>query len=183
MDYVDTFIKPGSGAEVIFLIAPCLVKKLQDKNVWLPRRQRQISQVMLGVGTVPLTTTEESNLILRFETPGGPQVLRNVVCGICPVPLPDGVGDMLLSDAVMERLGYAPHKLIESAQLVQSEYDLGDIGTPARDTRACAFGAITRVITPEEAGLSEAEDAACFPVPQTGLTGADLEKATGCRSR
>ncbi|KAE9220918.1 hypothetical protein PF004_g13193 [Phytophthora fragariae] len=30
----------------------------------------------------------------------------------------------------MERLGYDPYKLIASAQLVQSEYDLGDIEAP-----------------------------------------------------
>ncbi|KAE8975378.1 hypothetical protein PR002_g25618 [Phytophthora rubi] len=117
------------------------------------------TQVVHGVGSVPLTIAEETNLVLRFETPGGPLVLRNVVCGICPAPLPAGVGDILLSDAVMERLGYDPYKLIESAQLVQSEYELGDIGAPDHEAGVCAYGVSAGGVTPEEASLSAAEDA------------------------
>ncbi|GMF55192.1 unnamed protein product [Phytophthora fragariaefolia] len=120
---------------------------------------------------------EETNLVLRFETPGGQLVLRNVVCGISPVPLPAGVGDIFLSDAVIKRLGYDQRKLIESAQLVQSEYDIGDIGAPDLNPGVCALGATSREFSPEEAGLSEAEDAACFPVPPTGPTEVDVGKA------
>ncbi|KAE8972838.1 hypothetical protein PF011_g25491 [Phytophthora fragariae] len=176
MDAVDTLIKPDSGAEVC-LIAPSLVKKLQDKVVWLPRRRLQKTQVVHGVGSVPLTIAEETNLVLRFETPAGPLVLRNVVCGICPAPHPAGVGDILLSDAVMERLGYDPYKLIESAQLVQSEYELGDIGAPDHEAGVCAYGMSAGGVAPEEASLSAAEDAVCFPVPQVGDPAAAVDQA------
>lgn len=56
-------------------------------------------------------------------------------CGTCRILLSAGFGDFLLSNAVMERLGNDPYKLIASAQLVQSEYDLGDIA-PDREAGA-----------------------------------------------
>ncbi|GMF60894.1 unnamed protein product [Phytophthora fragariaefolia] len=114
-----------------------------------------------------------TKLLPRYAT----LVLRNVVCGICPVPLRAGVGDILLSDAVMERLGYDPYKLIESAQLVQSEYDLGDIGAPDHESGVCAYGVSAGGVTPEEASLSAAEVAACFPVPQVGDPAAAVDQA------
>ncbi|OWZ00416.1 hypothetical protein PHMEG_00028393, partial [Phytophthora megakarya] len=138
MDCVDTSIKPDSGAEES-LIAPCLVEMLQSKQVWLPRRDLPRTRVVRGIGAVRNIISEETNLSSRFETPCGPLVLRDVVCLLSPVPLPSGVGDILLSDAEMEHLGYDSHKLIESDQSVQSDYDLGGIGVHVSISGVLAF--------------------------------------------
>ncbi|KAG1700761.1 hypothetical protein DVH05_011620 [Phytophthora capsici] len=176
MDSVDTIIKPDSGAEVS-MIAPCLVEKLKPSQVWLPRRNLIRLQVVKGVGPTPITITEETNLYLRFETPGGPLVLRNVSCLISPDPLPDRVGDILLSDSVKERLGYDPIKLIESARRAQPEYDPSDLGATDGDADVYAFGIQKTYLMPEEKGLREAEDGACFPVPNAANSDVGKVKA------
>ncbi|GMF32898.1 unnamed protein product [Phytophthora fragariaefolia] len=103
-----------------------------------------------SVGVAGLDVPDGRNIkrTLSCQTSEAPLVVRNVVCGISPVPFPAGVGGILLSDAVMERLGYDPHKPIESAQLVQSDYDLGDIGSPDHNPGVCALGATSRELTP-----------------------------------
>ncbi|ETL90909.1 hypothetical protein L917_10497 [Phytophthora nicotianae] len=85
----------------------------------------------------------------------------------------DGVGDILLSDAVMERLGYNPYKLIESAQSVQAEYDLGNISLTSTKSGVFAFDVHKVELTPEAKGLSEAEDSVCFTVPSGDLPAVD----------
>ncbi|GMF27035.1 unnamed protein product [Phytophthora fragariaefolia] len=79
----------------------------------------------------------------------------------------------------MERLGYDPYKLIESAQLVQSEYDLGEIGAPDHEAGVCAYSVNAGDMTPEELSLSAAEDAACFPVPQVDDPAVAMDEAMG----
>ncbi|ETM37967.1 hypothetical protein L914_15630, partial [Phytophthora nicotianae] len=77
MDCVDTYIKPDSGVEVS-LIAPELVDKLLQQLVWLPRQSLASTQVVRGVGPTPISIQEETSLCLRFQTPDGSLLLRNV---------------------------------------------------------------------------------------------------------
>lgn len=62
-----------------------------------------------NVGTSPVTITEIKNLCLRFETPGGPLVLRKSF--VCFLQFHFVMVSVICYyDAVIERLGYDPCK-------------------------------------------------------------------------
>ncbi|ETO72977.1 hypothetical protein F444_11044 [Phytophthora nicotianae P1976] len=176
MDCVDTYIKPDSGVEVS-LIAPELVDKLLQTA---------------GMATTPVAGIYTGSPWCRTDAdlhsgrnksllavPDARRVSYPAECGLFTFfgTASDGVGDILLSDAVMERLGDDPYKLIESAQSVQSEYDLGDISLTSTKSGVFAFDVHKVELTPEEKGLSEAEESVCFPVPSGDLPAVDQAMA------
>ncbi|KAG3097921.1 hypothetical protein PI124_g8664 [Phytophthora idaei] len=77
VDCVGTYVKPDTGAEVSLICALSRGEKPGEAGV--------VSHRVIGdVGAVPISSTGETNLCLRFESPEGVLVLRNVVCLLSP---------------------------------------------------------------------------------------------------
>lgn len=87
-------------------------------------------------------------------------MLRRVKCWVGT--LPEGVGDVLVADEVMARLGYDPVQLLAHAQRLQSEYDFA--GPVAREpsTAPAKAAAIGLQPSPEEEALKAMESKAYF---------------------
>ncbi|KAG9410640.1 hypothetical protein AC1031_018662, partial [Aphanomyces cochlioides] len=101
-----------------------------------------------------------------FDTAEGRLVLTNLKCWVAAAPLHNGLGDVIVSRAVMARLGYSPRSLLKTARRAQKVYDLGHLG--GQDT--CLMAAIKILedkkkppVAPEEVALNVDEELSCFP--------------------
>ncbi|KAF0683006.1 hypothetical protein As57867_024834, partial [Aphanomyces stellatus] len=63
-----------------------------------------------------LSVDREVKLKLTFDTPEGTLVLANLKCWVATAPLQGGLGDLIVSRAVMARLGYCPRSLLSNAR-------------------------------------------------------------------
>ncbi|KAK1945593.1 Pro-Pol polyprotein [Phytophthora citrophthora] len=175
MDTLETEITPDSAAEVS-MVTTNLLNQLVAKGAWIKHQDIVGKAEVTGVGEKPVQVKSKVQLDLKFSTPGGPLVLRNVICWVTESKLPPGVGDLLLSRWIMERLGYSPEKLLAAAQQVRTEWDMSDVddGPAGGIATILAYSGAgqTPVTTEEERALEEDEDRACFP---DFLTGIDVE--------
>ncbi|POM78824.1 Hypothetical protein PHPALM_3602 [Phytophthora palmivora] len=75
------------------------------------------------------------------------------------------MGDILLSEGVMEQLGYTAQTLTDHARVVQSVYDMDEDAAMTGVCRVLAYGATANYPepTPEEKVLQSDEDLHCFP--------------------
>jgi hypothetical protein len=163
MDAIETHITPDSGADVS-VVTSKLLRELTDSGTWLTHLDIAGDAAVTGMGDKPVPVKSKVKLDLRFTTPGWPLVLRNVICWVTEQQLPSGIGDLLLSRWVMARLGYSPDKLLDAAQQLQPEWDMGDIEDSGVAT-VLAFAGSTEAHqrTEEERAMEEDEDRACFP--------------------
>ncbi|KAE9106282.1 hypothetical protein PF006_g21405 [Phytophthora fragariae] len=99
---VETSVTLDSGAGVT-LISPDLWNKLRNADGNMSTRKMENPALFEGVGGATSMVQEELQLDFKFDTPGGPLVLRRVRCWVGT--LPSGVGEVLLADEVMARLG------------------------------------------------------------------------------
>ncbi|KAE8958879.1 hypothetical protein PR001_g30240 [Phytophthora rubi] len=166
MGALETSITPDSAAEVS-LVTTKFLRMLSDKGAWLTHLDIPGHAAVTGIGDAPVPVESKVRLDLRFMTPGGPLILRNVICWVTEQSLPEGVGDLLLSRWIMQKLGYSPEKLLANAQQVSSEWDMGDVEDNPGSTAASVLAYATTREQPEptsqERGLEEDEERACFP--------------------
>ncbi|GMF30310.1 unnamed protein product [Phytophthora lilii] len=166
MDTLETEITPDSAAEVS-MVKNNLLNQLVAEGTWIKYQEIVGKAEVTGVGEKPVQVKSKVQIDLKFSTPGGVLVLRNVTCWVTECGLPPGVGDLLLSRWIMEHLGYSPEKLLAAAQQVCAEWDMKDVD----DRSASGIASIlaysgasqTPVITEEERVLAEDEHRACFP--------------------
>lgn len=170
MGLIETAVTPDSGAEVT-VVTPKLVKALKDRGVWLSSLDLDSVAAVTGIGAKPVPVKTKVKLDLKFSTPGGPLVLANVVCWVTAQQLPRGMGDLLLSRPVMERLGYNPERLLADAQRMQPTYDMGDLDEAVVHgvKSVLAYAGSTEMVqqTDEERNFEENEDLMCFPTSLT----------------
>ena len=158
-------VVPDSGADLT-VVSPSFVKKLRDAGDWLQTRKKANPLEISGFGAEIMNIEEEVKLELMFQTPEGPLTLRNVLCGVAKVDLPYGLGDILLSRAVMCRLGYHPLKWLEQARQQSDLYDLEDVHTSGSAVGRVMLAAEQRaapITTPEEENFRGEEEGAWFP--------------------
>ncbi|KAF0712314.1 hypothetical protein As57867_004858, partial [Aphanomyces stellatus] len=113
-----------------------------------------------------LSVDREVKLKLTFDTPEGTLVLANLKCWVATAPLQGGLGDLIVSRAVMARLGYCPRSLLSNARRAQSVYDLDQLGD--KETNMMAAMKVVEdkkhvPLAPEEAALTPDEERTCFP--------------------
>ncbi|OWZ02136.1 LOW QUALITY PROTEIN: hypothetical protein PHMEG_00026351, partial [Phytophthora megakarya] len=166
MELVETWITPDSAAEVS-VVTTKLLKALTGSGAWLNYLDIADHIAVTGIGDKPVSVKTKVKLTLRFMTPGGPLILRNVICWVTDECLPSGVGELLLSKWVMQKLGYSPEKLLAAAQKVSDDWDMSDVddGPESKVARvlACTGSLENEERTPEENVLEDAENQACFP--------------------
>ncbi|CAK5208281.1 unnamed protein product, partial [Aphanomyces euteiches] len=104
-----------------------------------------------------LLVDREVKLKLTFDTAEDRLVLTNLKCWVAAAPLHNGLGDVIVSRAVMARLGYSPRSLLETARRAQKVYDLGHLS--GQDT--CLVAAMKFLkdkkkppVAPEEVALN-----------------------------
>ncbi|POM70858.1 LOW QUALITY PROTEIN: Hypothetical protein PHPALM_12651 [Phytophthora palmivora] len=156
MDTANTEITPDSAAEVS-IVTVKLIKLLSARGIWL--RLQDIT------GGATITGKSEARSAV-FESRRSSTV-PNVIGWVTEQCLTPGVGDLLLSRWVMERLGYSPEKVFASAQQIRAEWDMGDVDDLLADGVVSVFEHTTAaeapVVTKEERVLDDDEARACFP--------------------
>ncbi|CAK4196662.1 unnamed protein product, partial [Aphanomyces euteiches] len=117
------------------------------------------------------SVTEEAVLQLRFETEAGPLVLSNVKCWVTDDDLPESVGDILLSRAIMCKLGFDPRSMLRDAASIASEYDMAGATSPSGVVSAIMLARqeMEDDLSMEEQELLPLEMDVCFPDVQADL--------------
>ncbi|KAF4035055.1 hypothetical protein GN244_ATG12821 [Phytophthora infestans] len=113
-EVVEAKAKPDSTAEVS-VVSPRLLQELSAKGQWMKCRDLTRSESIEGITKEPMIITQEVKLDLQFATANGNLTLKNVTCWVVGAGLPPGMGDILLSESVMGRLGYNPQELLDKA--------------------------------------------------------------------
>ncbi|POM74204.1 Hypothetical protein PHPALM_8883 [Phytophthora palmivora] len=166
MDLIETLITPDSAAEVS-VVTTKLLKALSRSGVWINYLEIADHAAVTGIGDKPMSVKNKVKLKLRFTTPGGPLTLHNVICWVTDQRLPSGVGELLLSKWIMQKLGYSPGKRLAVAQQISEEWDMNDVDdgpmSKVASVLACAGGIEKPERTPEERELEDAEYQAFFP--------------------
>eukprot|EP00644_Phytophthora_capsici_P006787 jgi/Phyca11/103779/e_gw1.8.841.1 len=111
---VDASVTLDSGARIT-LMDPGLLTKLEEAGVKLARRGLETPGKDEGVGGKTVLVYDEYDVDLKFDTPGGPIVLHRAP--VWSGKLPKGVGEIVLADEVMARLGYDPVQLLQHVSL------------------------------------------------------------------
>ncbi|CAK4689608.1 unnamed protein product, partial [Aphanomyces euteiches] len=164
---VDALALLDSGADQS-VVSPALIARLSDAGALLAPVCKLESALELGgfMEDMKLLVDREVKLKLTFDTAEGRLVLTNLKCWVAAAPLHNGLGDVIVSRAVIARQGYSPRSLLETARRAQKVYDLGHLG--GQDT--CLMAAIKILedkkkppVAPEEVALNVDEELSCFP--------------------
>ncbi|GMF45201.1 unnamed protein product [Phytophthora fragariaefolia] len=144
----------------VTLISPNLWSKLREADGNLSTQKMKNPALFEGVGGATSLVREELQLDFKFDTPGGPLVLRCVKCWVGT--LPSGVGEVLLADEVMAQLGYDPVQLLVHVQRSQPVYDFADTVAPGPNIFPAGM---VKEVDPshEEKALQDLESRAYFP--------------------
>ncbi|KAF0717915.1 Aste57867_2017 [Aphanomyces stellatus] len=113
-------------------------------------------------------------VVTKLQTPGkqrwicvssGPLMLTNVQCWVSTGDLPANVGDILLSRAIMYKLGFDPRAMLREAAAVTDEIDMADDSSHSGVVQAVMAVSHELVddLTEEEEDLVPLEMDACFP--------------------
>ncbi|KAF4043513.1 hypothetical protein GN244_ATG04119 [Phytophthora infestans] len=161
---VEATAKPDSGAEVS-VVSPRLLQELSAKGQWMKCQDLTRSESIEGITKEPMIITQEVKSDLQFATANGNLTLINVTCWVVGAGLPPGMGDILLSESVMGRLGYNPQERLDKARSVSGIYDMDDGSEVSGVRRVLAYASTGQqpATTPEEQGLQEEEEQCCFP--------------------
>ncbi|KAF0684411.1 Aste57867_23606 [Aphanomyces stellatus] len=102
---------------------------------------------------------------LRFETDAGPLMLKNVKCWVSSGDLPANVGDILLSRAIMYKLGFDPRAMLREAASVTDAIDMADAVSHSGIVQAVLAVSHELVddLAEEEEDLVPLEMNSCFP--------------------
>ncbi|KAH9078958.1 hypothetical protein Ae201684P_020021 [Aphanomyces euteiches] len=164
---VDALALLDSGADQS-VVSPALIARLSDAGALLAPVCKLESALELGgfMEDMKLLVDREVKLKLTFDTAEGRLVLTNLKCWVAAAPLHNGLGDVIVSRAVIARQGYSPRSLLETARRAQKVYDLDHLG--GQDT--CLMATIKILedkkkppVAPEEVALNVDEELSCFP--------------------
>ncbi|KAE8983544.1 hypothetical protein PF011_g21139 [Phytophthora fragariae] len=160
-------VTPDTGADVT-IVTRRFVESLMRRGKWVVSRNFDEPELVEGVDNTDVRIHSEVQLRLSYETAHGRLTLHNVPCWVCDGELPTGLGDLLLSRPLMERLGYDPQKLLDEASRKNASYDMSLDPHEVRNgvqNRILAFSTQGREHTaaPEEAALREDEESTYFP--------------------
>ncbi|OWY99768.1 hypothetical protein PHMEG_00029175 [Phytophthora megakarya] len=162
---LDAWAKPDSGAEVS-VVTPRILQELTEKGQWLRCRDLKQWESIKGITAAPMVIKQEVKLDLRFDTVNGGITLKNLTCWVVSGELPRGMGDILLSEGVMELLGYNAQALLDQAQNLRDVYDM-DEAVPTsgvRNVLSYAVASFSHIeATPEEQELQPEEEQRYFP--------------------
>ncbi|KAG3112223.1 hypothetical protein PI124_g10790 [Phytophthora idaei] len=108
---------------------------------------------------------QEVKLDPCFDTTNGALTLKNVTCWVVSGGLPPGMGDILLGEGIMVRLGYSAQNLLDQARLVADVYDMDEPATMGDMCGVLSYATTTTepTQTPEEEELRPKESQSCFP--------------------
>ncbi|GMF42100.1 unnamed protein product [Phytophthora fragariaefolia] len=81
MGALATSIAPDSATEVS-LVTTKLLRMMSDKGTWLMHLDIPGHAAVTGIGDTPVPVKKKVRLDLRFMIPGGPLILRNVICWV-----------------------------------------------------------------------------------------------------
>ncbi|RHY54925.1 hypothetical protein DYB30_013223, partial [Aphanomyces astaci] len=153
-----------SGADQS-VVPPATLSKLkkQGRNVLVTKLKTPI-KVKGFVGPAH-TVTEEATMDLRFETDAGPLMLTNVKCWVSTGNLPANVGDILLSRAIMYKLGFDPRAMLREAASFTDAIDMADAVSHSGVVQAVLAVSHELVddLAEEEEELLPLEMDSCFP--------------------
>ncbi|RQM21703.1 hypothetical protein B5M09_009480, partial [Aphanomyces astaci] len=153
-----------SGADQSVVPPATLAKlKKQGRNVLVTKLKTPI-KVKGFVGPAH-TVTEEATMDLRFETDAGPLMLTNVKCWVSTGNLPANVGDILLSRAIMYKLGFDPRAMLREAASFTDAIDMADAVSHSGVVQAVLAVSHELVddLAEEEEELLPLEMDSCFP--------------------
>ncbi|OWY92822.1 hypothetical protein PHMEG_00038016, partial [Phytophthora megakarya] len=161
---VEARAKPDSGADVS-VVTPRLLHELTTQGQWLPMRDLSENESIEGITATPLVIKQEVKLDLQFDTANGHLTLKNVTCWVVTGGLPAGMGDILLSESVMERLGYNAQALLDKARVESGVYDMDDDVAMTGVRHVLAYSAASRSPdpAPEKREMQSDEEQQCFP--------------------
>lgn len=162
---LNAWAKPDSGAEVS-VVTPRLLQELRAKGQWLKCRDLKQWESIKGITADPMMIKQEIKLDLRFDTIYGGLTLKNLTCWVVSGGRPPGMGDFLLSEGVMERLGYNAQALLDQARSISDVYDMDEDVAPTGVRSVLTYSAATTT-QPEPASekkeLQPDEEQRCFP--------------------
>ncbi|KAF0701908.1 hypothetical protein AaE_016248 [Aphanomyces astaci] len=153
-----------SGADQSVVPPATLTKlKKQGRNVLVTKLKTPM-KVQGFVGPAH-TVTEEATMDLRFETDAGPLMLTNVKCWVSTGNLPANVGDILLSRAIMYKLGFDPRAMLREAASFTDAIDMADAVSHSGVVQAVLAVSHELVddLAEEEEELLPLEMDSCFP--------------------
>ncbi|KAF0711038.1 hypothetical protein As57867_005399, partial [Aphanomyces stellatus] len=153
-----------SGADQSVVPPSTLAKlKKQGRDIVVTKLKAPI-KVKGFVGPTHVVT-EEATMDLRFETDAGPLMLKNVKCWVSTGDLPANVGDILLSRAIMYKLGFDPRAMLREAASVTDAIDMADAVSHSGVVQAVLAVSHELVddLAEEEEDLVPLEMNACFP--------------------
>ncbi|KAF0701754.1 hypothetical protein As57867_007834, partial [Aphanomyces stellatus] len=153
-----------SGADQSVVPPSTLAKlKKQGRDIVVTKLKAPI-KVKGFVGPTHVVT-EEATMDLRFETDAGPLMLKNVKCWVSTGDLPANVGDILLSRAIMYKLGFDPRAMLREAASVTDAIDMADAVSHSGVVQAVLAVSHELVddLAEEEEDLVPLEMSACFP--------------------
>ncbi|POM64770.1 Hypothetical protein PHPALM_19656 [Phytophthora palmivora] len=162
---LDAWAKPDSGAEVS-VVTPRMLQEFTAQGQWLQCRDLKQWESIKGITTAPMVIKQEVKLGLRFDTVNGGLTLKNLTCWVVSGGLARGMGDILLSEGVMEHLGYNAQALLDQARNLREVYDM-DEAVPTsvvRNVLSYAVATSSHIeATPEEQELQPEEEQHYFP--------------------
>ncbi|ETO81713.1 hypothetical protein F444_04041 [Phytophthora nicotianae P1976] len=149
MGAVETLITPDSAASVS-LVTMKLINDLKSAGGEVEMQPLAKPSGVTGVGDKTVSVRTKVKLDLRFTTPGGPLILRNVNGWVTEDSLPAGVGDSLLSSSEFAGI-----------------WDMGDVEDDCELglSKVLAYSEAPSAIEPtvEKTQLHDDKDRACFP--------------------
>ncbi|KAH9135420.1 hypothetical protein LEN26_006421 [Aphanomyces euteiches] len=153
-----------SGADQS-VVPPTTLKKLTKHGREVPVVKLRTPVLVKGFNGPTYSVIEEAVLDLIFNTEASPLLLRNVKCWVSGDDLPAGVGEILLSRAIMYKLGYDPRSMLRDAALVADQYDMADVTSPSGVVTAVmlACNELVDDLAAEEEQLLPLELDTCFP--------------------
>ncbi|RHZ38922.1 hypothetical protein DYB26_016010, partial [Aphanomyces astaci] len=150
-----------SGADQSVVPPATLTKlKKQGRNVLVTKLKTPIK--VQGIVGPAHTVTEEFTMDLRFETDAGPLMLTNVKCWVSTGNLPANVGDILLSRAIMYKLGFDPRAMLREAASFTDAIDMADAVSHSGVIQAVSHELVDD-LDEEEEELLPLEMDLCFP--------------------
>ncbi|RQM12335.1 hypothetical protein B5M09_011258 [Aphanomyces astaci] len=153
-DILDASFDSGADHSVV---PPKTLTKFRDQRRDVIVHKLASPIMVKGFVGPPYRVTEEAVLDLCFETDGGPLTLMNVKCWVSGGGLPSSVDDILLSRAIMYKLGYDPRSMLREAAAMADEYDMSEAISYSGVVKAVMMAShelVDDLATEEEALLS-----------------------------
>nr|CCA14262.1 conserved hypothetical protein [Albugo laibachii Nc14] len=118
----EVVITPDRGADES-VVTPSFIAQLRQQGVWLAIQDLAEPIPIQGFAQQKSKIRQVLKLNFQFATGTGYVVLRNVVFWIAEKDLPTGLGQVLLGNEVLRRLGYDPRQLLHDTRLRMTDVE------------------------------------------------------------